>query len=87
MACHIEYEVEEEVATGFFESICEDLPFEYNNSDTYSVFLSSDTGHQANNIISSTSGDDDEDDEEEVFPLDWSVLFEYKCVAICEHCD
>ena len=48
MTCHIEYEVEKEAATGFFESICEDSqsPFEYNNLDTSSI---SDTGHWANN--------------------------------------
>ena len=81
MGCHIEYDVEEEAATGFFESICDDSqsPFEeYNNSDTSSI---PDTGHWANNIISSTSGADDKDDEEVVFPLDWYVVFEYKCVA------
>ena len=59
------YEVE--AATGFFESICVDSPFEYNNSDTSSVSSSSDTGHGANNIISSTGDGDDEDDEEVVF--------------------
>ena len=47
----------------------------------FSVFLSSDAGHWANNVISSTSGADYEDDEEVVFPLDWYVVFEYKCEA------
>ena len=72
MACHIAYEVEEEAAAGFFESICKDSPFEYDFSDTSGVFLSSDSGHWADNT-SSASGTDDEDDEEVVFPLDWYV--------------
>ena len=37
--------------------------------------------------ISSNSDADNEDDEEVVFPLDWYVVFEYKCVATCVHCD
>ena len=69
MACHIAYEVEDEAATVFFfffESICEDSPFKFNNSNTSSV---SDTGHWAK--IISSNGTDDEDDEEVVFPLVW----------------
>ena len=34
MTCHIEYEVEEEAATVFLESISEISPLKFNNSDT-----------------------------------------------------
>ena len=48
MACHIQYEVEEEAGKVFLESFCENSPLKFNNLDTSSV---SDTGHWAKKIF------------------------------------
>ena len=45
-----------------------------------------DTGHWAKKYFNEVVPRMKMTDEEVVFPLDWHVVFEYKCVAICVHC-
>ena len=81
-----QYEVLEEAATGFLKAFVRICNRHLNTTvQIHLVFQALGIGLTL--LFQILYGADDEDDEEVVFPVDWYVVYEYKCVATCVHCD